>query len=141
MGYEATKTFDIHEFYHRKFEVNVTVPFYLPTDTLGIGGILTANYTTGMGVYGHARIVVRARNMSIPYNPYLYPLPNVEFDQTTPSYTILVNDFNGVAGFFIPISTIRTLLPDLDGNELLITAVVQDPWWNETNNCTYRPWS
>lgn len=134
MGYEATKKFEIYEFYYRKFEVNVTVPYYLPIDAPGIGGIITANYTTGMGVLGYARIVVRARNMSIPYDPYRYPLPDVEFDQKTPSYTTKINDFNGVAGFFIPISTIRRLLPDLDGNEILITAVVHDSWWNETNN-------
>jgi hypothetical protein len=134
MGYEATKSFDIHEFYYRKFEVNVTVPYYLPTDTPGIGGIITANYTTGMGVLGYARLVVRARNMSIPFDPYIYPLANVEFDQATPSYRTTIDDFNGVAGFFIPISTIRALLPNLDGNEILITAVVRDPWWNETNN-------
>ncbi|CAM4768224.1 unnamed protein product [Rotaria magnacalcarata] len=144
MGYEAIKTFEIYEFYNRKFEVNVTVPYYLPIDTPGIGGIITANYTTGMGVLGHARIVVRARNMSIPFNPYLYPLADVELDRTTPSYRTEINDFNGVAGFFIPISAIRTFLPDLDGNEILITAVVHDPWWNETNNGTtivsfYRP--
>ncbi|CAF1113861.1 unnamed protein product [Adineta steineri] len=136
MGYEATKQFDIHEFYNRKFEVNVTVPYYLPTDTPGIGGILTANYTTGMGVLGYARIVVRARNMSTAFDPYNYPLADVEFDKTTPTYTTTIQDFNGVAGFFIPIQNIRTLLPDLDGNELLITAVVHDPWWNETNNGT-----
>ncbi len=137
MGYESTKSFDIHEFYYRKFEVNVTVPYYLPTNTPGIGGILTANYTTGMGVLGNARLVVRARNMSIPFDPYAYPLANVEFDRVTPSYRTAINDFNGVAGFFIPISAIRSLLPNLDGNEILITAVVYDPWWNETNNCEY----
>jgi hypothetical protein len=134
MGYEAIKTFQLYEFYARKFEVNVTVPYYLPIDTLGIGGIITANYSTGMGVLGYARLVVRARNMSIPFNPYIYPLADVEFDRTTPSYTTTVDNFNGVAGFFIPISAIRTLLPDLDGNEILITAIVHDPWWNETNN-------
>jgi hypothetical protein len=134
MGYEATKTFDIHEFYYRKFEVNVTVPYYLPIDTPGIGGILTANYSTGMGVVGYAQLFIRARNMSIPFDPYIYPLKNVEFDQTTPMYRTTINDFNGVAGFFIPISVIHTLLPDLDGQEILITAVVYDPFWNETNN-------
>jgi hypothetical protein len=136
MGHEATKTFDIHEFYYRKFEVNITVPYYLPTDTPGIGGIVTANYSTGMGVLGYARIVVQARNMSTVYDPYNYPLPDVEFHRTTSSYITTINEFNGVAGFFIPISAIRTFLPDLDGNEILITAVVHDPWWNETNNGT-----
>ena len=136
MGYEATKSFDIHEFYHRKFEVNITVPYYLPTDTPGIGGIITANYSTGMGVLGYALIVARARNMSVTYDPYNYPLEDVEFDRTTPSYSTTINEFNGVAGFFIPISAIRTFLPNLDGNEVLITAVVYDPWWNETNNGT-----
>ena len=136
MGYEATKTFDMHEFYNRKFEVNITVPYYLPTDTPGIGGIITANYSTGMGVLGYARIVVRARNMSVIYDPFNYPLPDVEFDRTTPSFTTTINEFNGVAGFFIPIGAVRTFLPDLDGNEILITALVHDPWWNETNNAT-----
>ena len=134
MGYEATKVFDIHEFYNRKFEVNITVPYYLPISAPGIGGIITANYSTGMGVLGYARVVVRARNMSTVYDPYDYPLPDAEFDRTTPSYTTIINDFNGVAGFFIPIATIRTLVPDLDGNEILLTAIVHDPWWNETNN-------
>jgi hypothetical protein len=134
MGYEAKKTFDIHEFYSRKFEVNVTVPYYLPNDAPGIGGIVTANYSTGMGVLGYARLVVRARNMSIEFNPYAYPLADVEFDRVTPSYRTEINNFNGVAGFFIPIAAIRSFLPDLDGNEILITAVVHDPWWNETNN-------
>lgn len=134
MGYEATKSFDIHEFYYRKFEVNVTVPYYLPIDAPGVGGILIANYSTGMGVLGYAQIVVRARNMSFPFDPYTYPLADVEFDKVTPSYRTEITDFNGVAGFFIPISEIRKLVPDLDGNEILITAVVRDPWWNETNN-------
>jgi len=134
MGYEAVKTFDLYEFYNRKFEVNITVPYYLPTDSPGVGGIITANYTTGMGVLGYARIFVRARNMSVVYDPYNHPLRDIEFDQTTPSYTTTINDFNGVAGFFIPIAAIRTLVPDLDGNEILFTAVVYDPWWNETNN-------
>ena len=136
MGYEAVKTFELYEFYSRKFEVNVTVPYYLPTDSPGVGGIVTANYSTGMGVLGYARVVVRARDMSIPYDPRGYPLPDVEFDRSTPSFVTNIDDFNGVAGFFIPIATIRTLIPDLDGKELLITALVYDPWWNETNNGT-----
>jgi CD109 antigen len=144
MGYEATKTFELYEFYSRKFEVNVTVPYYLPVDTPGVGGIVTANYTTGMGVLGYARVVVRARDMSVPYDPRVNILKNVEFDHSTPSFVTHIDDFNGVAGFFIPIATIRTLVPDLDGKEILITALVHDPWWNETNNGTtvvsfYRP--
>ncbi|CAF0741476.1 unnamed protein product [Adineta steineri] len=144
MGYEATKTFELYEFYARKFEVNVTVPYYLPTDTPGVGGIVTANYSTGMGVLGYARVVVRARDMSVPYDPRANPLKDVEFDHSTPSFVTTIDDFNGVAGFFIPIATIRTLVPDLDGKEILITALVRDPWWNETNNGTtvvsfYRP--
>ena len=134
MGYEAMKKFEIYEYYDRKFSVNVTVPYYLPTDAPGIGGIVTANYTTGMGVLGYTRVVVRARNMSVPYDPYTDPLPDVEFDRTTPSYSTTINDFNGVGGFFIPMSAILSLVPNLDGNEVLITAVVHDPWWNETDN-------
>jgi hypothetical protein len=136
MGYEAIKTFEIYEFYQRKFEVNITVPYYLPTDTPGIGGFVTANFTTGMGVVGYARIVVYPRDMSVPYDPRNHLLPNVEFNQPMPSYVTTIDTFNGVAGFFIPIATIRTFLPDLDGKEILITAVVHDPWWNETNNGT-----
>jgi len=145
MGYEAIKTFELYEFYSRKFEVNVTVPYYLPIDSPGIGGIVTANYTTGMGVMGYARIVVHARNMAVPYDPRANPLPNVEFDRVSQSFITSIDNFNGVAGFFIPISTIRTLIPDnLDGKEVLITALVYDPWWNETNNGTtvvsfYKP--
>jgi hypothetical protein len=136
MGYEAIKTFELYEFYSRKFEVNVTVPYYLPTDSPGVGGIVTSNYSTGMGVLGYARVVVRARDMSFPYDPRAHPLPDVEFDRSTPSFITNIDDFNGVAGFFIPMATIRTLVPDLDGKEILITAVVHDPWWNETNNGT-----
>jgi hypothetical protein len=137
MGYEAIKTFELYEFYSRKFEVNVTVPYYLPTDSPGIGGIVTANYTTGMGVLGYARIVVHARDMAIPYDPRNNPLPNVEFDRLSAAFITTIDDFNGVAGFFIPIATISTLIPGgLDGKEVLITAVVHDPWWNETNNGT-----
>ena len=136
MGYEAIKKFELYEFYYRKFEVNVTAPYYLPTDTPGVGGIVTANYTTGMGVLGYARIVVRARDMSVPYDPRVHPLPDVEFDRSAPSFITTIDDFNGVAGFFIPIATIKTLVPDLDGKEILITALVHDPWWNETNNGT-----
>ncbi|CAF1296760.1 unnamed protein product, partial [Adineta ricciae] len=144
MGYEAIKTFELYEFYYRKFEVNVTVPYYLPTDSPGVGGIVTANYTTGMGVLGYARVVVRARDMSVPYDPRANLLKDVEFDHSTPSFVTTIDDFNGVAGFFIPIATIRNLVPDLDGKEILITALVHDPWWNETNNGTtvvsfYRP--
>jgi CD109 antigen len=134
MGYEAVKTFELYEFYYRKFEVNITVPYFLPTDTPGVGGIVTANYTTGMGVLGYARVVVRARDMSSPYDPRGHPLTDVEFDRSGASFITKIDDFNGVAGFFIPIATIRTLVPDLDGKEILITAVVHDPWWNETNN-------
>jgi hypothetical protein len=136
MGYEAIKTFELYEFYARKFEVNVTVPYYLPTDSPGVGGIVTANYSTGMGVLGYARIVVRARDMSVPYDPRAHPLKEVEFDASESSFITRVDDFNGVAGFFIPIATIRTLVPNLDGKEILITALVHDPWWNETNNGT-----
>jgi hypothetical protein len=137
MGYEATKPFDMHEFYSRKFEVNITVPYYLPIDTPGIGGFITANYTTGMGVLGYARLIVRARNMSQIYDPLNSPLRDVEFDSDTASYKTAINDFNGMAGFFIPIDAIRKLVPDLDGNEVLITTIVHDPWWNETNNGQY----
>jgi hypothetical protein len=136
MGYEAIKTFEIYEFYQKKFEVNVTVPYFLPTDSPGVGGIVTANYTTGMGVLGYARIVVYPRDMNFPYDPRTFPLPDVEFDQPTPSFITTIDDFNGVAGFFIPMATIRNLIPDLDGKEILITALVRDPWWNETNNST-----
>lgn len=134
MGYEKVKKFELYEFYYRKFEVNVTVPYYLPTDAPGVGGIVTANYSTGMGVLGFARIVVYARDMSKPYDPRSDPLPNVEFDRPSASFVTKIDDFNGVAGFFIPMGTIRTMVPDLDGKEILITAVVHDPWWNETNN-------
>ena len=136
MGYEAIKTFELYEFYQKKFEVNVTVPYYLTTDAPGVGGIVTANYTTGMGVIGYARVVVWARDMSIPYDPRANPLPDVEFDRSIPSFVTTIDNFNGVAGFFIPIATIRTLIPNLDGKEILITAVVHDPWWNDTNNGT-----
>ncbi|CAF0796041.1 unnamed protein product [Rotaria sordida] len=144
MGYEAVKTFEIYEFYARKFEVNVTVPYYLPIDAPGVGGIVTANYSTGMGVLGYARVVVRARDMSVPYDPRANPLIDVEFDRSASSFVTTISDFNGVAGFFIPIANILRLVPDLDGKEILITAVVHDPWWNETNNGTtvvsfYRP--
>jgi hypothetical protein len=134
MGYEATKTFDIHEFYTRKFEVNVTVPYYLPTDSPGIGGIVTANYTTGMGVMGYASIVVRPRNMSIPYRPRNSLVSDLTVDRSPMIFTTKINDFNGVAGFFIPMSTLRASLADLDGRELFVTATIHDPWWNETNN-------
>jgi hypothetical protein len=134
MGYEAVKSFELYEFYSRKFEVNVTVPYYLPIDSPGIGGFVTANYSTGMGVSGFARIVIYLRDMSKPYNPREDPLPDVEFDLPTPSFVTEIGDFNGVAGFFIPMSAIRNLVSDLDGKEILITAVVNDPWWNETNN-------
>ncbi|CAF1533878.1 unnamed protein product [Rotaria magnacalcarata] len=136
MGYEAVKTFELYEFYARKFEVNVTVPYYLPMDAPGVGGIVTANYSTGMGVLGFARVFVRARDMSVPYDPRTYPLKDVEFDQSVPSFVTSIADFNGVAGFFIPMATILSLVPDLDGKEILITALVHDPWWNETNNGT-----
>jgi len=136
MGYEARKTFQLYEFYQRKFEVNVTVPYFLPIDTPGVGGIVTANYTTGMGVIGYARLVVYARDMSVPYDPRVNRLPDVELELPASSFVTSIDDFNGVAGFFIPIATIRRLVPDLDGKEILITAVVRDPWWNETNNGT-----
>ncbi|CAF1373219.1 unnamed protein product, partial [Didymodactylos carnosus] len=136
MGYEATKTFEIYEFYARKFEVNVTLPFYLPTDAQGVSGIVVANYSTGMGVQGYARVYVRARNMSKVYDPRNYSLPDVEFDRTTPTFVTFIDDFNGVASFYVPMSTILSLVPNLDGSEILITATVHDPWWNETNNGT-----
>ena len=134
MGYENVKTFELYEFYNRKFEVNVTVPHYLPVNDPGIGGIVTANYTTGMGVLGYAKVVVRPRNMSTPYDPRGSPMTEAEFDQSPTTFTTKIDDFNGVAGFFIPMDTIRKFLPDLDGKELLVTAIVYDPWWNETNN-------
>jgi hypothetical protein len=74
--------------------------------------------------------------MSFPYDPRTFPLPDVEFDRGGASFVTKIDDFNGVAGFFIPIATIRTLVPDLDGKEILITGLVHDPWWNETNNGT-----
>lgn len=134
MGYEATKNFDMHEFYNRKFEVNITAPYYLPVDTPGIGGFVSANYTTGMGVLGQARIIVRARNMSEIYDPWNKPLLDVELNLDIPSYRTAINDFNGVAGFFIPIEAVLKLVTELDGSEVLITTIVHDPWWNETNN-------
>ncbi|CAF0729389.1 unnamed protein product [Didymodactylos carnosus] len=136
MGYEATKTFEIYEFYSRKFEVNVTVPFYIPADAPGVSGIVVANYSTGMGVQGYARVYVRARDMTQLYDPRNNPLPDVEFDRTTPTFVSFIDDFNGVASFYVPMSTIRSLVPNLDGSEILITATVHDPWWNETNNGT-----
>ena len=134
MGYEAIKRFTLYEVYYRKFEVNVTVPYYLATDAPGIGGLITANYTTGRGVLGNAHVVVQARNMSGIYDPYNYPLSDVERDLQTPSFSTLIDNFNGVAGFFIPMSVIRRLVPNLDGSEVFVTGVVYDPWWNETNN-------
>ena len=134
MGYEATKTFEMYEFYHRKFEVNITAPYYLPADSPGVGGIVTANYSTGMGVNGYARIVLLARDMSTAYNPRIFPLPNVESDRSLLMFTTKIDEFNGVAGFFIPMATIRRYVPDLEGKEILLIATVHDPWWNETNN-------
>ena len=134
MNHEASKSFEIYEFYIRKFEVNVTAPYYLSTDAPGVGGLVTANYTTGMGVAGYAQVIVRPRDMSQPYDPRWSPAPDAEFDRSIKIFTTKLDDFNGVAGFFIPMSTIKAHLPDLDGKEIMVTAIVHDPWWNETNN-------
>lgn len=42
MGYEATKKFEIYEFYHWKYEVNVSMPHYFLTSSPGISGVVVA---------------------------------------------------------------------------------------------------
>ena len=42
MGYEATKKFDVFEFYQWKYEVNVSMPHYFLTTSPGIAGVVVA---------------------------------------------------------------------------------------------------
>lgn len=42
MGYEATRTFEIYEFYQWKYEVNVSMPHYFLTTSPGISGVVVA---------------------------------------------------------------------------------------------------
>ena len=42
MGYEATKSFDVYEFYQWKYEVNVSMPHYFLTTPPGVAGVVVA---------------------------------------------------------------------------------------------------
>ena len=42
MGYEATRSFEVYEFYQWKYEVNVSMPHYFLTTSPGISGIVVA---------------------------------------------------------------------------------------------------
>ncbi len=42
MGYEATKEFEVYEFYQWKYEVNVSMPHYFLTSSPGVSGVVVA---------------------------------------------------------------------------------------------------
>lgn len=41
MGYEASKSFEVYEFYFWKHEVNVSMPSYVLTNSPGVSGLVT----------------------------------------------------------------------------------------------------
>ena len=42
LGYEATKKFELYEFYQWKYEVNVSMPHYFLTTSAGVSGLVVA---------------------------------------------------------------------------------------------------
>jgi hypothetical protein len=46
MGYEATRQFEVIEFYQWKYEVNVSMPHYFLTTSPGVSGVVVAKYKT-----------------------------------------------------------------------------------------------
>ena len=121
MGYEATKSFDVIEFYQWKYEVNVTMHHYFLTTSPGVAGVVTANYTTGRGVFGTCRIkaYVKENNVTIE---------DLE-ENEAPFLEIFYDLFDGVIDFFFPMKDLLELSgkETLNEMEVYVRAEVNDP--------------
>ncbi|CAF3596141.1 unnamed protein product [Rotaria sordida] len=131
----AEKTFLVDFFLQKKIEVNVSLPFFINIASPTIYGIVTANYTTGRGVDGLMRLTVRLKNSDDTFEPAvnIIPVP----DAPGPKLDFPYKEFDGRADFVIPMSEATSVFGDLTNRELIFTATVYDPIWNETTNSSF----
>jgi len=119
MGYEATKNFDVYEFYQWKYEVNVSMPHYFYTTSPGVAGVVVANYTTGRAVFGHCRIRAYIKDRTVDIH-----------DLTGYPYMEIYHEvFDGVIDFFFPMNELlaRSGKSSLNEMEVYVEAQVEDP--------------
>ena len=95
------------------------------------------------------RLTVRLKNVDESFEPAVNfiplpdaPGPKLDFDYVKvgddrTSQLTLVNQFDGSADFTIPMSDAMFEFGDLTNRELIFTATVFDPIWNETTNSSF----
>ncbi|CAF0782034.1 unnamed protein product [Adineta steineri] len=129
------KEFLVDFFLQKKIEVNVSLPFFINVESSTINGIVTANYTTGRGVVGLMRLTVRLKDLDESFEPAvnIIPVP----DAPGPKLDYPYKSFIGRSDFAIPISEAVREFGDLVNRELIFTATVFDPLWNETTNSSF----
>ena len=129
LGYESVKEFDVYEFYQWKFEVNVSMPHYFLTSSVGISGVVVANYTTGRAVLGKCRVKAYVKNYSIPITD-LEGMPYLE---------IYYQVFDGVVDFFFPMSELLSISGEASLNEMevYVEAQVEDPFFFDLSNGSF----
>ncbi|CAF1920706.1 unnamed protein product [Rotaria magnacalcarata] len=127
----AEKTFLVDFFLQKKIEVNVSLPFFINIESPTINGIITANYTTGRGVQGFVRLTVRLKSLDDSFEPAvnIIPVPDAPGPKLDYEYKR--------ANFVIPMVDATREFGDLTNRELIFTATVYDPIWNETTNSSF----
>ncbi|UJR37646.1 hypothetical protein I4U23_030343 [Adineta vaga] len=131
----SEKSFLVDFFLQKKIEVNVSLPFFINVNSPTINGIVTANYTSGRGVEGLMRLTVRLKNPEESFEPAvnIIPVPDAPGNKLDYNY----QTFNGRLNFVIPMSEAKSQFGDLTNRELIFTATVIDPLWNETTNSSF----
>ncbi|CAF0778777.1 unnamed protein product, partial [Didymodactylos carnosus] len=128
------RPFLVDFFLQKKIEVNVSLPLFIHVDSPTVSGIVTANYTTGRGVVGQMRLTVRLRKEDEHFEPAVHPIPP---DQPGPKLDYFYEFFNGRIDFSIPMVEVVDQFGSLINRELIVTATVFDPLWNETTNSSF----
>jgi CD109 antigen len=129
MGYEATKEFEVYEFYQWKYEVNVSMPHYFLTDSPGVSGVVVANYTTGRAVFGRCRIKAIVKRNNVPITD-LEGYPYLE---------VFHENFEGVADFYFSMGELIAVSGETVLNELevYVEAQVEDPYFGDFSNGSF----
>ncbi|CAF1169204.1 unnamed protein product [Adineta ricciae] len=131
----SERSFLVDFFLQKKIEVNISLPFFINVESPTINGIVSANYTTGRGVEGLMRLTVRLKNRDERFEPAVNIIPVPDAPGTKLDYGY--EPFTGRSNFAIPMTEATRQFGDLTNRELIFTATVFDPLWNETTNSSF----
>ncbi|CAH1779511.1 unnamed protein product [Owenia fusiformis] len=102
-GSSYKRSFLVEEFYLPRFYVNVSMPPHIMEDSFGIGGVITANRTSGSSVQGRCHIKVQVRDPNLNYDPRYPPV--------WPTTYYSIPYFEARSDIFFSMEQLRRLVP------------------------------